>query len=261
MSSSPEIIKFDKNTELEIRKLRNLLGRRIRKYTNNFYINGEKSDFDLIKYIELIAKLYNKLWYGDFKDMNEKLMRQRKHFIANLMHTKMRLLLFYYNNMNADVAKSILDIIIINNYDYNDNILFELFSKYFADIYILKNAIIFMNGIENIRNYVINYIMHNIIDNTLHKINKYSKNIINEKISQEINEDMYKLKQIIYNLNILNYSSYICKIVDSLYKEQRYWNRDESKMKELHNYIFYELNLSNTIEYNEKFTEIMNKYK
>lgn len=233
--------------------------KRLKKEINTcelyFKKTGKKSDFDIIKNISILFSVYDLLL----------IIKDKQHLLKNSADLLISII-NYYNNPNGKDVKSILDVIIIRNADYNfvDNKLHRrlcsTFSQYFKDIDILKHISNFSVkiGLNCFDNDMYSCLCDEIISNLLKNIYSYDENMLNDKIKE--------CKQIIANFNTLNYTKLVCKIANFLCEKQVYLNKPEFKaeyeiISKLHNYVFYELNLLNTIEYNKSLQEILDKYK
>lgn len=227
-----------------------------RKLLDSF--SREKFNSKLLKNIELNAKLYHKLSFNkiELEDTHQIICSKIK--IKKMIHIGIIKLISFFSDINIKDVKSILDIFIENKYSYQfrNKEICGLFANYFTDIDILKKVhdFIYEIGIEdmsiNISICIIDYTLSDIFE----RINEYSENMIDEQ--------MDKLKKILSNLNTLNYNSDMCAIVDYLHRHKQNNNKKEYKqlvdfITKLQNYIFYNLNLLNTVEYNEQFKKYL----
>lgn len=169
-------------------------------------------------------------------------------------------LICFYDNIDENTTKKILDIFSLHNYTKYDLNLSALtiFIDYFTNINVIKHLSDFINSDGDIGIHIGVCICNRIKAIKTNTIHHSSKDIINEKVEN--------YKKIIYNLYTLNYKSDICRIVSFLYEITQNCKTEESKMEnnfifELQNYIFNELNLSNTIEYSDTLNKILDKYK
>lgn len=262
MSSSDEFI-FDIITDEEIIHISNLK-KNLLEYEKSLALTLGKqfSNINILDNIEFNAKLFYKLWHGEFKDTICDQKSNCRTMITVDIGENIVKLIYLHNNMNVDIAKSILNIIITNKlvYLFNSKRISDFFANYFIDIDILKKISVFINNSGNrfISTNIGNYITDNMLFDVFNKINEDSKNIIDSQID--------KFKKIIYNLNVLHYDLEMCTIVDFLYKHKQKCNAEKYKRQydfilELNNYIYYELNLLNTIEYGDFLQKMLDKYK
>lgn len=248
---------------------------KIIEYEKYFNETKKKSDFDVLKNIEIIVKLFNKSWdkidevwykennicmYSATSGMHSCIFDKDNK--SEKLHKMIVDSLFYYNNVNYEVIKSILKIFEVNHYIYSIN-RYErnvIHAENFVDIDILKSTNelvckyeLLIGGIQ-MDKFICNYIK----DTILYAIYKYSDDIINTKVEE--------LKRIIANLNILNYNSDICNIAEFLCKHLQSYNFPQSKKKydfifKLHRYIYCELNLLDSVDFSNTLTKLLKEYK
>lgn len=255
-----KIEKFDENIELKISAIVNLQ-KKIIEYKKYFKETGKQSDFDLVKNVELVITIYKELTRISSNYKDDEVKSLRILITLSDINNILSQLIYYCNNIDEKVVESVLNIIAKNKFDHLINPRFyDLFGKYFKDVDILKHLINFTIETETFKtNYDINtYICTQLISETLKNICNYKESIINDKIEE--------YTKIICNLDILKCYDIICKIADFLCERKAYFNNQKLKLEyeftsKLHNYIFYEMNLLNTIVYNDNLQKILDKYK
>lgn len=243
---------------------------KILEYEKYFNETGKKTNFDLLGNIAKLFKLSDASGSNHYKLRNNIMNERLNEIIPKLI--------FLCNNLNVNTLKSILNLFNSNlkNCKIANAKLYQSFVVYFTDIDILTK----MFDLICISNCIIEY-----IKNILINIEKYSENAINENIQL--------LKNIINNLNICNNMKKvtskfdidlvleISSISEFLFRQKRIYmsnstenksNGTENKLNDndnkryklifdLVNFIFYELNLLETVEFNDSLKKILDRYK
>lgn len=257
-------------TKLDIIEINNIANKIVGydKYFKASYTEKPPdSTSELLKNIEIIVKIFNKswdkideLWYKTnyikvtSLTTSEFLTLSNKSYILDKIILK---LFFYINiNINIDIAKSILKIFNENNYTYSietNDLIDDFFVQHFINIDVLKNTseLLCKNdcGYIKIGTCISDHIFKNMVNN--------------ECTSAKIEE----LKTILTNLNILNYKSDICIIAEFLCQHMKLnkniplYKIEYNFISKLHNHIYYDLNLLDTVEFKDTLKDLLVKYK
>lgn len=158
------------------------------------------------------------------------------------------------NNLSSETIISIFEI--FNNHSYTHLLNHVQFLRYYIDIDVLKKIH------EIISKYRIFYgegrVISKYLDFIISNIKDYNDDMINDKIEE--------LKKIINNLHILNYNSNIL-IISEFLCEYLHNNNTLQQVAQykfilnLYNYIYYDLNLLDTVEFKDGLKVLLVKYK